>query len=381
MISKNNVTSLLLVCCTIALISMICCAGCITTPALSQNGIHIAAQNDRTGNMLASFSERYQESTQVPVLVSQFDTWDQVEFQEYDLIDLIIVDVATLQSLAEQSKITPITILSDGSMNKTTFDSIMLQPYTIESNLYGLPLHPDMLGFVIWADLFESEDEIHAFSEAYGYHIGNPLTYHDLLDIIAFISRPETQRYGIGIAGDEPDALQNLYESIMHSYGRTPTDEDVQEAEAVFQKLILHTPSEYTTWTRENVTNALLQRNIQSAITWFSEFETLSSPEHNPDNDKFIFLPLPGSWNSQESFHSVSIPRGWVFAVPNTPGENADVSAFLKWFYQPDTQWEWMQAGMQPMIHEIQESWEYIMANGYNAAYIISLRNAWRNTA
>ena len=358
---------------------MVFCSGCITAPALSQNGIHIAAQNDRTGNMLASFSERYQESTQVPVLVSQFNTWDQVDLSEYDLI---IVDVATLQSLAEQSKIAPITMLSDGSLNKTTFDTIMLQPYTIGSDLYGLPLHPDMLGYVIWADLFESEDEIDAFNEAYGYHIGNPLTYHDLLDIIEFISRPEKQGYGIGIAGNEEDALQNLYKSIMYSYGRNPTDEDVQEAEAVFQKLMVYTPPECTAWTREDVTNALLQREIQSAITWFSEFETLSSPEHNPDYDRFIFLPLPGSWNSKESFHSVSIPGGWVFAVPNlSPDENSEVVSFLKWFYQPDTQWEWMQAGMQPMVHEIQESWEYIMANGYNAAYIISLRNAWKNTA
>jgi hypothetical protein len=58
-----------------------------------------------------------------------------------------------------------------------------------------------------------------------------------------------------------------------------------------------------------------------------------------------------------------------------------EIVAFLNWFYLPDTQWEWMQAGMQPMIHEIQESWEYLMANGYNAAYIISLRNAWKSAS
>jgi len=378
MISMKKFPSLLLVCCTISLIVMIFCAGCTTSPASSHHGIHIAAQNDRAGNILALFSEHYQESTQVPVLVSQFDTWDQVQIQEYDLI---IVDVTTLQRLAEQNKITPITMLSDGSLNATTFDILMLQPYTIGSDLYGLPLHPDMLGYVIWADLFTSEEEVNAFNETYGYDLGNPLTYHDLLDITEFISRPEEQRYGIGIVGSESDTVQNLYGTILYSYGRNPTDEDVQEAEAVFQRLILYTLPEYTSWTREDVTNALLQRKVQSAITWFSEFEILSSPEYNLNNAEFIFLPLPGSWNSNESFHSVSIPGGWVFAVPNrSPGESSEAIGFLKWFYQPDTQWEWMQGGMQPMLYEIQGSWEYLMANGYNAAYIISLRNQLRKT-
>ena len=362
MISTKRFTSLLLVFC---ITTLIFCAGCTAAPESS--GIHIAVQNDRTGNMLVSFAEQYQE--QAPVLVSQFDTWDQIDPDS----DLIIVDVPTLQILLEQSKIRPITMLSDGSLNKTTFDYIMLEPYTIGSDLYGLPLNPDMLGYVLWTELFTAEDEIQAFKNTYGYDIGNPLTYHELLDITEFISRLDEERYGIGIAGS--DVLDNLYLNILLSYGKDPSDEDVQEAETVFQDLLLYTPPDYTIWNREDVTNALLERAVQSAITYFSEFETLSSPENNPNGDTFIFLPLPGSWNSKESFHSVSIPGGSVFAVPNTPVDNTEVIGFLQWFYQPDIQWKWMENGMQPMIFEIQDSWEYLMANGYNAAYIISLRN------
>lgn len=376
--------SVLLVCSTVALVLLVFCAGCTTTFPSSQNGISIAALDDRTGNAVATFAERYQESTQMPVTVVLFspDEWNQISYQEYDLI---IANVADLRHLVEQNMVEPITIIDNGLLNKTTFDAIMLYPYIFGSDLYGLPLQPDMLGYVIWGEFFEDEKEIAAFNETYGYDIGNPLTYHELLNIIKFISRPENGRYGVGIAGNEPDALQDLHENIMYSYGSELLDADRLEAEMIFQELISYSAPEYTMWSRESVTDALLQHNIQSAITWFSEFETMSSPEHNPNDDKFIFLPLPGSWSNSGTFHSVTILDGQVFAVPHmsyeSHGEKPELVAFLNWFYQLNTQWEWMQAGMQPMVHEIQESWEYLMANRYNAAYIISLRNAWKSTA
>ena len=379
MTSHPYFLSIILVCSAVALVFMAFCAGCITT-TIPENGISIAALDDRTGNAIATFAGRYQESTQVPVTVALFsaDEWNQISYPEYDLV---IANVADLHVLVEQNIVAPITIMDDGSLNKTTFDAIMLHPYIFGSDLYGLPLQLDMLGYVIWGDLFEDENEIAAFNDTYGYDFGNPLTYHELLTIIKFISRPENGRYGVGIAGDEADVMQNLHESILSSYGSAPLDAEKQEAEEVFQELIANCAPEYTTWSKESVTDALLQRKIQSAITWFSEFEVMSSPEHYPNNDMLHFLPLPGSWNNNGAFHSVTILDGQVFAVPQSHAEKPEMAVFLNWFYQPDTQWEWMQEGMQPMIHEIQESWEYLMATKYNAPYIISLRNAWKGTA
>ena len=379
--SQTHFPSVLFACISVVLAFMVFCAGCTTTSLSEKSGISIATLDDRTGNAIATFAEQYQESTQIPVNVALFssDEWKQVSYQEYDLI---IVNVADLRDLVEQNIVAPITMMDDGLLTKTTFDAIMLHPYIFGSDLYGLPLQPDMLGYVIWGELFTDENEIAAFKETYGYDIGNPLTYHELLTIIKFISRPENERHGIGFAGDESNTLQNLHESIVCSYGSEPIDAERQEAEAIFQELIANSAPEHMTWSREDVTDALLQRKIQSAITWFSEFETMSSPEYNPENDKFIFLPLPGSWDRNGVFHSSTILDGQVFAVPHrSHAEKRDMLAFLNWFYQPDIQLQWMQAGMQPMIHEIQESWEYLMANGYNAAYIISLRNAWKSTS
>ena len=372
--SKNYIQSCLLGCCIITLLVIAFCAGCTTTQ--STQGISIVALDDQTGHAITSYAAQYERDTKMPVTVTLYspEIWDPALYQDYSLI---VTDIPDLATLAEQGIIKPITMMDDGALNKTTFDAIMLHPYIIDEKLYGLALQPDMLGYVIWGDLFEDPEEIAAFNETYGYDIGNPLTYHELLSITEFISRPENGRYSIGIPGNEADTIQNLHESILRSYGSTQTDSDAIEAEAVFQELISYAAPEYMTWNREDVAAALREREVQSAIMWFSEFGTLSSPENNPDNEPFIFLSLPGSWNSNGSFHSITILDGQVFAIPYGHDEDPELIAFLNWFYHPDTQWSWMEDGMQPMIHEIQESWEYLMANGYNAAYIISLRNAW----
>src|SRR5262245_44722145 len=85
---------------------------------------------------------------------------------------------------------------------------------------WSIPLEGDANGWAYRKDWFEDPKEKEAFKAKYGYDLGVPKDFKQLMDIAEFFHRPDQNRYGVALYTQTAyDAMAMGVEQTIFSYG------------------------------------------------------------------------------------------------------------------------------------------------------------------
>lgn len=254
---------------------------------------------------------------------------------------------------------------------------------------WAIPLEGDAVGWAYRKDLFEDPTEMANFKAKYGYDLGVPQTFKQLIDIAEFFNRPDDTLYGAAIyTMNAGDAIVMGVENSVFAYGGSFGDyanykvtgvlnsPEGAEALADYRKLFTFNPPGWGNAFFNETNTAMVQGQVAMAMNFFAFFPSLVNESTNPlAADMGFFANPPG-------------PRGDDFAALGGQGisvisysENRDEAMkFLNWFVQEDTQKRWAELGGYSCNANLLSSQEFRNATPYNEAFyqtMFKVRDFW----
>ncbi len=254
---------------------------------------------------------------------------------------------------------------------------------------WAVPLEGDAVGWAYRKDLFEDPTEMANFKAKYGYDLGVPQTFKQLIDIAEFFNRPDDNMYGAAIyTMNAGDAIVMGVENSVFAYGGSFGDYDTykvsgqlnspESVEALedYRKLFTFNPPGWGNAFFTETNTAMAQGQVAMAMNFFAFFPSLVNEATNPyAGDMGFFANPPG-------------PRGDDFAALGgqgisviSYGENIDESMkFLEWFVKEDTQKRWAELGGYACNAALLSSEEFRNATPYNEAFyqtMFKVRDFW----
>lgn len=304
--------------------------------------------------------------------------------------DLLISDMTQIPEYAQAGQLKNLNPYLDGgnTLNWTWFERpplLLAGEWPAHSGtIYAVPFSSDALGALYREDLCSDPDAATAFCSTRGHEIGVPGTYEELSALASFFHGRQEGLSGIAFAGlDGPDARSSPWLSLVTSYGSAVTGKSdlgasgtwnsskTVHALRMLQNLSGYEPAGADKWGDAEVAEAFGSGKAAIAITWFSRFpEMISRAEEN--NLTVGFFPLPGEIVDGESYRGITVRMDGIGIID---GGSPDAALnFLSWFYSPRTQLEWAQAGHQPSLIPVLDSYEYLSMSLYNRGVPESLR-------
>ncbi len=254
---------------------------------------------------------------------------------------------------------------------------------------WSVPLEGDALGWAYRKDWFEDPAEMAAFKEKYGYDLGVPKTFKELIDIAEFFHRPDENRYGAAIYSQNAgDAIVMGVENSVFAYGGSFGDYNTfqvsgllnspESVEALddYRKLFTYGPPGWGNAFFAEVNTAMAQGQVAMGMNFFAFFPSLVNEATNPHAANMGFFANPPG------------PRGDDFAALGGQGislisysQNQDEAMkFLEWFVKEDTQKRWAELGGYTAHAAILESEEFRQATPFNEAFfqtMFKVRDFW----
>ncbi len=254
---------------------------------------------------------------------------------------------------------------------------------------WSVPLEGDALGWAYRKDWFEDPAEMAAFKEKYGYDLGVPKTFKELIDIAEFFHRPDENRYGAAIYSQNAgDAIVMGVENSVFAYGGSFGDYNTfqvsgllnspESVEALddYRRLFTYGPPGWGNAFFAEVNTAMAQGQVAMGMNFFAFFPSLVNEATNPHAANMGFFANPPG------------PRGDDFAALGGQGislisysQNQDEAMkFLEWFVKEDTQKRWAELGGYTAHAAILESEEFRQATPFNEAFfqtMFKVRDFW----
>jgi multiple sugar transport system substrate-binding protein len=254
---------------------------------------------------------------------------------------------------------------------------------------WSVPLEGDALGWAYRKDLFENPDEMAAFKAKYGYDLGVPKTFKELIDIAEFFTRPDQNLYGAAIyTMNAGDAIVMGVENSVFTYGGSFGDyanfkvtgelnspESVEALED-YRKLFTFNPPGWGNAFFVETNTALAQGQVAMAMNYFAFFPSLVNEATNPHAANTGFFANPPG------------PRGDDFAALGGQGisivsystQQEEAFKFLEWFIRDDVQKRWAELGGYTCHAKLLESAEFRNATPFNEAFyqtMFKVRDFW----
>ena len=141
-----------------------------------------------------------------------------------------------------------------------TFVPATLQYYSIYDGKYwSVPLEGDANGWAYRKDWFEDPKEMAAFKAKYGYDLGVPADFNQLIDIAEFFHRPDENRYGVALYTQTAyDAMAMGVEQTIFTWGGDLGNYETNQVDGIlnspqnvealeaYRKLYTFTPPNWT---------------------------------------------------------------------------------------------------------------------------------------
>jgi multiple sugar transport system substrate-binding protein len=212
---------------------------------------------------------------------------------------------------------------------------------------WSVPLEGDALGWAYRKDWFEDPAEMAAFKEKYGYDLGVPKAFTQLIDIAEFFHRPDEGRYGAAIySQNQGDAIVMGVENSVFAYGGSFGNYETYEVTGLlnspesiealddYRRLFTYGPPGWGNAFFAEVNTAMAQGQVAMGMNFFAFFPVLVNEATNPHAANMGFFANPPG------------PRGDDFAALGGQGislisysENQEEAMkFLNWFVQEKTQ-------------------------------------------
>ncbi len=367
-------------------------SGCIDQDAragLQNTGLTILVDDPDLVSDVQELAELYRNETGKEVTVTSL-SWEKGGTGSLKGGDLLISDMTRIPVYAQGGQLKSLNPFLDGGiyLNWTLFERPPLvtvgewPPHS--GTFYALPFSSDALGVLYRADLFSDPEAATAFCSTRGYEIGVPGTYEELNALASFFHSQQDGLSGIVYAGlNGPDPQSSPWLSLVSSYGSAVIDNQELQASGrwnssrtihglrMLQNLSQYEPAGADRWGDEEVVEEFGSGKAAIAITWFSRFPEMIS--HAEENNLTVgFFPLPGEIVDGESYRGITVRIDGISMIDN--GSTDAALGFLTWFYSPRSQLEWAQAGHQPSLIPVLDSYEYLSMSLYNRGVPESLR-------
>jgi multiple sugar transport system substrate-binding protein len=289
--------------------------------------------------------------------------------QEYNII---ISDSQWLGALATPHWIVQLNdiIAKNPELNIEWWSPSIRSSYQVfpdgSSKLWGFPQVGDIIGIFVRKDILEGPGEAAAFKAKYGRDL--PTTWEDFekmdfdqwVDLIAFFNRPDKGYHGFCAQySREYDAASCPTMSFMRSLGGdvwdpktgqvqgiidTPTNAHAME---LYKSWLKYQPPGATNYFIAEVIDAFTQGKVFAAWQWVATGKTMIPPNLE---GKVLVVPPPAFKKADGTLYRNYIIGGqpWVINAFNDPEHMQVAVDFMKWWYLPETQREYLTRGGMP---------------------------------
>ncbi|MGQ9793931.1 MAG: ABC transporter substrate-binding protein [Anaerolineae bacterium] len=343
---------------------------------------------------LAEVMKDYEKEAGVKVTVKQ-EPWGSfldVVSKEWaakgTAFDLVVGDSQWLGQAATQGHYVELTdFLKKTGLAETVTEATLkyYAEYPAGSGRYwAFPTEGDANGMAYRKDLFEDPDEMAAFKEKYGYDLGVPKTWAELMDIAKFFTRPDENLYGVAIYTQKDyDAITMGFQNVMWGFGGEWADENNDPRGAINSPGAVEALEFYRElWTCcappgssniffAEVNNYFISGQVAMGMNYFAFFPALANPATNPYADVTGYFAMPAG------------PTGKRFAALG--GQGMSINAYLpperieaakeliKWFGREDVQMKWALLGGYTCNKKVLASPEFLEVAPFNAAFAESM--------
>lgn len=339
---------------------------------------------------LQQIGNMYEQETGVKVTIVQ-EPWGSFQdrfFTEMaaggDAWDMVIGDSQWLGQGATQGHYVDLTdfMVSEGLADSVTEATLTYYgEYPAGSGRYwAYPTEGDADGWAYRKDLFEDPDEQAAFKDEYGYDLGVPADYNQLLDIAKFFTRPDEGLYGLAIYTQKDyDAITMGVENTMFSWGASWQDENnnvmgvVNSPQAVdavkFYRDMYEccqAPGLSNAFYSE-VNDAFIGGQAAMAMNYFAFLPALVNPDVNPYAEGTGYFPNPPGPNGDRG--AALGGQGMSIISYISPERQQAAKDFIRWFGQENIQSEWAKLGGYTCNKNVLQSDTFLNATPYNPAF------------
>jgi multiple sugar transport system substrate-binding protein len=254
---------------------------------------------------------------------------------------------------------------------------------------WSVPLEGDALGWAYRKDWFEDPTEMANFKAKYGYDLGVPKSFKELIDIAEFFNRPAENRYGAAIYSQNAgDAIVMGVENSVFAYGGSFGDYNTykvtgllnsdKSVEALddYRKLFTYGPPGWGNSFFAEVNTAMAQGQVAMGMNFFAFFPALVNEATNPNAANMGFFANPPG-PSGDDFAALG---GQGISLISYSQNQDEAMKFLEWFVKEDTQKRWAELGGYTANAAILESEEFRKATPYNEAFfqtMFKVRDFW----
>lgn len=344
---------------------------------------------------LQQIGDMYEEETGIRVNVVQ-EPWGSFydrAFTEFaaggSSFDMIVGDSQWLGQGAEQGHYVELTdFLTENGIDETVTEATLQYygEYPPNSGQYwAYPTEGDADGWAYRMDLFNDPEEQAAFEEEYGYELGVPETWSQLMDIAKFFTRPDEGLYGAAVYTQRDyDAITMGYENVMFSWGARWQDPETLEVDGYVNSPEAIDALEfyaelYQCCSPPGMSNAFFQESNDAfisgqaamAMNYFAFFPALANEGTNPHAANTGYFANPEGPNGDR--HAALGGQGLSIVSYISEERQQAARDFIKWFAQEEIQLEWALAGGYTCNKNVLQSEEFLAVAPYNEAFATTM--------
>jgi multiple sugar transport system substrate-binding protein len=330
--------------------------------------------------------------TGIKVVVEQTPWSDFVQKYNAELIaggdawDIIIGDSQDVGNGAERGHYLELTDFFDEYNVRDRFTPETLTAFGEwpkgSGRMYGLPALTDPTLWVYRKDLFNDSSNKAAFKKKYGYELGVPETWDQIIDIAEYFYEDVDGMYGIALYGDNGyDSLNMFGETAIWCYGGDLGDFKTMQVKGIinspesiagieaYRKLFSMSPPGLGTAFFEEVNNAYISGIVPMIFNYTATLPIMVNRETNPFYDDTGYFVTP---KQKAQFTSLG---GQAMNVVTYAKKNHDIALeFLKWWISDETQLAYSTyPGCFNGSYVIMNSKEFVAANDMNAITVASV--------
>jgi len=249
-----------------------------------------------------------------------------------------------------------------------------------DGKYWAFPTEGDADGWAYRKDLFEDPKEKEAFKAKYGYELGVPKTWAELMDIAKFFTRKDENLYGVAIYTQKDyDALTMGVENVMFSYGADWKDANnnvlgvVNSPEAVkaleyYRELYeCCTPPGSGNIFFPEVNNYFISGQVAMGMNYFAFFPALANPATNPYAEQTGYFANPAG---PTGIRKAALGgQGMSINAYISPERQEAAKKLIEWFGSEEVQAKWAQLGGYTCNKKVLASPEFLKVAPYNAAF------------
>ena len=340
-------------------------------------------------NYLQELVNDYEAETGVKVTVetipwSDFQTKAFTEFNaKGDAYDMVVGDSQWVGAASIAGHYVDLSAFVKEHGIDKSFVPATLQYYSLYDDKYwSIPLEGDANGWAYRKDWFEDPTEMANFKAKYGYDLGMPADFLQLIDIAEFFTRPDENRYGVALYSQTSyDALAMGLEQTIFTYGGDLGDyvtgqvdgilnsESNVEALKAYRKLFTFTPPNWTQAFFAENNQAFTEGLVAMNMNYFAFFPALNNEATNPyAKTTGYFANPPGPTGAQ---HAALGGQG--ISIISYSKQQEESYKFLEWFVKDEIQTKWAALGGYSCSAAVLGSEEFLNATPYNRAFAESM--------